>query len=232
MDDPHLDQTEHRRALAGLRRINMWCGPGRRLARELIDTAAARHVESLSVLDLGCGGGDLTCEIARLVTGKIELSISGWDLSPTAIDVARAKLARFEHNGHSNRLVGHLSIRFEVLNAFEATAQQFDVVYCSLFLHHFTDERAEELLKRMRSLARYRVIVDDLRRTGWGWWLAKIGCQILSRSPVVHFDGPQSVRAAFTESEAVHLARRAGLDGATVRTHWPQRFLLRWDATK
>ena len=66
--------------------------------------------------------------------------------------------------------------------------------------------------------------------TQFSYALAQIGCQLLSRSPVVHFDGPQSVRAAFTETEAKKLAAEAGMKSCTTRRHWPERYLLRWDA--
>jgi hypothetical protein len=48
----------------------------------------------------------------------------------------------------------------------------------------------------------------------------------LSRSAVVHADGPQSVAAAFTPIEVLTLARRAGLHTARVSSQWPCRFLL------
>lgn len=51
---------------------------------------------------------------------------------------------------------------------------------------------------------------------------------VLSRSPVVHFDGPASVRAAYTPAELRALADQAGLAGATVRPVFPCRMLLTW----
>ena len=64
--------------------------------------------------------------------------------------------------------------------------------------------------------------------TRHGRHLVEEGSRLLTRSPIVHVDGPLSVRAAFTVAEARQLAERAGLSGATIRRHWPQRFLLSW----
>ncbi len=231
MDDPLLDAIEHRRALAGLQRVNWFSGTGQRLAKELIQIAAERKKPSLSVLDIGCGGGDVACQVAKSTAGKIDVSVFGWDLSSTAIQIAREQQTRQLLRVNTNERKSLEKVQFEVANALQQhEEQQFDVVYCCLFLHHFTEQQSIELLSQMKKRARCSVIVDDLRRTGLGWWLAKLGCHLLSRSPVVHFDGPQSVRAAFTESEAVQLAEQAGLQRATVRVHWPERFLLRWDA--
>jgi len=233
MDDPLLDATEHRRALGGLRRVNWFSGTGSRLAKELIQIATERQKSSLSILDIGCGGGDVACQVAKRTAGKIDASVFGWDLSPTAIQIAREQQARQLLRVNPNERASLEKVRFDVTNALqEHEEHQFDVIYCCLFLHHFTEQQAIELLSQMRKLARCSVIVDDLRRTRRGWWIAKLGCHLLSRSPVVHFDGPQSVRAAFSEAEAVQLAGQAGLQRATVRLHWPERFLLRWDTDR
>ena len=55
-----------------------------------------------------------------------------------------------------------------------------------------------------------------------------LGCRVLSRSPVVHVDGPRSARAAWTVTELRGLAERAGLAGASVERRLPCRMLLDW----
>jgi hypothetical protein len=51
---------------------------------------------------------------------------------------------------------------------------------------------------------------------------------LLSRSPIVRHDGLVSAAAAFTAKEAMALADQAGLQGATLTRHWPERYLLVW----
>jgi hypothetical protein len=104
----------------------------------------------------------------------------------------------------------------------------YDVVTSSLFLHHLGDDQAECFLRRMAGLARQLVLVNDLRRGLAGFLLACVATRVLSSSPVVHTDGPRSVKAAFTPDEVFRLARKAGLEGATVERRWPCRFLLTW----
>jgi hypothetical protein len=72
-------------------------------------------------------------------------------------------------------------------------------------------------------------VMDDLCRSPLGYWLARWGCQLLTRSPVVHFDGPASVQSALTATEALQLAHAAGLEGAAVVRRWPERFTLVWE---
>jgi 2-polyprenyl-3-methyl-5-hydroxy-6-metoxy-1,4-benzoquinol methylase len=104
----------------------------------------------------------------------------------------------------------------------------FDVVMCSLFLHHLSNDDALTLLRRMAAATRCLGLVSDLRRSAYGLFLAYSASRVLSRSKVVHVDAVRSVRGAFTKSELQHLAAEAGLENATVANRWPARMLLRW----
>jgi hypothetical protein len=104
----------------------------------------------------------------------------------------------------------------------------FDVIFCSLFLHHLSEAEVREFLRAARDAARRMVVVSDLVRSRLGFAMAWCGTRILSRSSVVHFDGPASVESAFTRPEILALAREAGVTPSTQRRAWPQRFLLTW----
>lgn len=228
MDDPELSPAEHYRALAGLRRINRLSGTATQLQREILRIASHGPEHRWQILDVGCADGEIAFELSRLLAGRIDYVLTGWDMSSVAITSAQDRLEQQTDQAAQ-------SLRFEVRNLFDELATMrgeppFDLVYCTLLLHHFSDEDAVGILSAMRRLARRAVIVDDLQRTHLGWWLAAAGCRILSRSPVVHFDGPQSVRAAFSCDEALHLARKAGWENPTLRRHWPERYMLSWEA--
>ena len=79
----------------------------------------------------------------------------------------------------------------------------------------------------MAGATRSVVLVDDLVRTRLGFALVWMGCYLLTRRrwciPTGHCPF-----AALTMDEARELADRAGLQDATFRRHWPERFLLSW----
>jgi SAM-dependent methyltransferase len=215
MDDPALDPAEHRRALAGLARLNRVSGsvgvlwpPIRNLARELKRT--------IRVLDVATGAGDVPAALLRKAKREgVSLEVAACDISSTAIREAAT-------NCPAGQFFVHDAVR-------ESLPIGFDVVTCSLFLHHLSEDDAVALFANMEHAARRLVLVNDLARSRFnfvGTWLA---CRLLTRSPVVRFDGPASVRSAFTPAEARLLAERAGLHGATVRTRFPCRFLLAWE---
>jgi SAM-dependent methyltransferase len=147
------------------------------------------------------------------------LDLHGIDFSPTAISHARRR-AR----------AAATSLDLWLANALRGPLPDgFDVVTCSLFVHHLTDDQAVDLLQRMAAATRRLLLVNDLRRSVPGWLLASTACRLLTRSRVVHADGPLSVARAFTRAEVRGLADRAGLRGAVVMPQWPFRFLLTWD---
>ena len=80
----------------------------------------------------------------------------------------------------------------------------------------------------MGQAAKQLLLVNDLVRSRLGYLLAFAGTRLLSRSQMVHVDGPLSVRGAFKPAEALALALKAGLAGATVSWRWPFRYLLTW----
>jgi 2-polyprenyl-3-methyl-5-hydroxy-6-metoxy-1,4-benzoquinol methylase len=103
---------------------------------------------------------------------------------------------------------------------------QYDVVMCSLFLHHLTEDDAVVLMGKMQAAARSLVLIDDLRRTRLGYCLAWLGCRLLTRCHVVHVDGPMSVEGALTVAETQKLAEHAGIRNAVFEIHWPERFIM------
>jgi hypothetical protein len=80
----------------------------------------------------------------------------------------------------------------------------------------------------MAAATRHLLVVNDLRRCCSGLFLAHAAGRLLTRSGVVHTDGPRSVRAAFKPAEMRTLAHRAGLTHATVSHRWPCRLSCVW----
>jgi SAM-dependent methyltransferase len=222
MDSPGLDERRHRRALDALGRINRVSRSAGQLWSEIARRGAIPAEGTLRVLDLACGGGDVALALeARAWQRGVEAQIEGCDLSLLAVARAREAAAR--------RRSGARFFRADVLR--DSVPSGFDVIYCTLFLHHLDEEDAADLLRRMAAAARRMIVVQDLERGFSGFLLAWMGTRLLTRSDVARIDGPLSVRAAFTRDEALALADRAGLD-AEVRRCWPCRFSLSWSRSR
>jgi len=219
MDQPGLASADHEQALRALSRINWISGVAGTLWTPIRRLAEERRGQPLRVLDLASGGGDVLIRLqGHARRAGLPITFAGAELSATARDFAavqaKARGADVEFLP-IDALVGPLPAGY-------------DVITCSLFLHHLETEQAVDLLKRMGEAAGAMVLVSDLIRSRWGFVLAYLGTRFLSRSAVAHYDGPQSVRAAFTMGEAAQFAEQAGLTGAAISWRWPFRFLLQW----
>lgn len=219
MDDPSLGEAEHLHALAALARINAVSLTASRLAAATGGMlAAAGTVTSPMVVDVACGGGDVTIGLARRL-GHLagDVRVLGIDVSPRAVARAREAADR-----------AGVDVAFEVADVLTAGCPPCDVAVSSLFLHHLDDPTACELVRGMAGAARCGVVISDLVRSRIGLGLAVVGTALLSTSRVARVDGPLSVRAARTPAEYRALCGRAGLEDATIQRIWPERVLLRW----
>lgn len=216
MDDPSLSEWEHLRALHGLRRINRWTGNARAAWVPIRELAFSLGLHQMSLLDIATGAGDVPIQLCRYATASgMTLQIDACDLSHRALALAERSLT--EKN----------SIELFPLDIIkDSIPKQYDVVMCTTFLHHLSDTNAVVALRKMHDAARKRVVVVDLERGAWNWILVSLGCHLFSRSHVVHFDGPQSIRAAFTMKEIQSLAKKIGFRRFRVTRSWPCRFVL------
>ncbi len=102
--------------------------PGYATIRRFADLASERLTGLSRAADLGCGPGEITCELARRHPG---ITFRGVDHSPVAIDVAR---------GHAQRLA-LTNVAFEVGDA-TATPPDADIVLMFDAFHHLLDPAA------------------------------------------------------------------------------------------
>lgn len=215
MDQPGLDQGEHKQALNALRRINRVSLVADTLWKE-IRAYCKTHPGPVRLLDVATGGGDLPIRLAGFAKAEgIDLEVSACDISPTALG----------HAEEAARQAG-VSVQFFLHDGIAAAPPPgYNILTSTLFLHHLDEPEAVGFLKGLGESGDL-VLVDDLERSRLGYWLAWLGVRLLSRSKVAHVDGPMSVEGAFTIPEARELARKAGWSNPSLRRRWPCRFLL------
>lgn len=225
MDDPSLPAAEHLAALDALGRINVLSRTASQLAAAigLIAADASPPDRPLQIIDIACGGGDVTVALASLLSrGRHRrrigsVTVSGIDMSRRAIDRAVGFAAGL-----------NAPVAFAVRDVVLEGCPPCDVATSSLFLHHLDDDAAESVLRSMATAARRGVVVSDLVRSGAGLALAVAATALICRSRVARVDGPLSVRAARTVAEYREICSRAGLAGAVVRRSWPERVVIEW----
>ncbi len=226
MDDPAIDPMEHAQALTGLARLNQFTGVASlmyRYIRQLTDDQLTHDRPSssatprlLRILDVASGGGDVPIAWARRAKRDgIQVHVTMLDISPVAIE-QQQRLAK-SYGVHVK------SIQMNCLT--EPLPSGFDLVTNSLFMHHLEVADAAHMLRQMRAATDNAILVCDLERSRLNVALVAFAGQTLSRSKIVHHDGPQSVRGAFTRNEFAELSEFAL--GSTMQIHsaFPCRFI-------
>lgn len=217
MDDPQLPEDDHREALAGLARLNRISGVAGPLYSRLAQYAKQIGDRPLKVLDVASGSGDVPIRWAlRGKRSGVPLQITTTDVSECAVEATRSRARRLGVE------IG--TLRRDCLC--EGLPQGFDVVTCSLFMHHLDDAQAARLLQSMHAAADVAVLVCDLERSRLNLAMVVGASRMVSRSPIVHHDALASIRGAYTRREFSELAERALALPVKSRPLFPCRFLV------
>ena len=210
IDQPGIDRALVREELELLENINQRFG-GHSLVlhyvRRLLDSAPAA---APSILDLGTGSAD----IPRAIAGSFRkfqrpVSITVVDSNPGVLSCAK----------ESCRGWPEIHLEQHDLRTLPYAAESYDLVLCSLALHHFTSADAIIILRRMQQIARVGYIVNDLRRNWSAIWMTNLLARTVFRSPIFRQDASQSCRAAFTIRELRTMGREAGLRNFRINRH-------------
>jgi 2-polyprenyl-3-methyl-5-hydroxy-6-metoxy-1,4-benzoquinol methylase len=196
MDRPQPITPELERDLANLRSLNRRFG-SYRLVTHFLERWLTPN-SSVRVLDLATGSGDiprLIVEFARRNNSLVQ--VDAIDQQSSTIEIAR-ELSR-----------DYPQIRFEVADLFEWESERYDIVLCSLALHHFSEDDAVRVLRQCRELSQGAVLIADLRRARW-LSLAVYLVSLFYREQMTRIDARLSAARAFSFSEMRHLAERAG----------------------
>jgi 2-polyprenyl-3-methyl-5-hydroxy-6-metoxy-1,4-benzoquinol methylase len=209
MDRPDVNKAWLREELEILEKLNR-LGGHRLILRYIRRLLDPRKVQPLRVLDLATGAADIPRAIvAWAKRRRMEISVTAVDVNEHVLRSAREWCRDWPE----------ITLERHDLLELPYAPASFDIVLCSLALHHFKTEDAVTVLRRMNEIARVGYIVNDLQRNWPSIWAAELLTRTLMRSPIVRHDGPQSFRAAFTVAELGSMAREAGMKRFSVKRH-------------
>lgn len=170
--------------------------------------------EAVSILDAGCGGGDMLRRIEK-AGGKGELDLIGVDLNPWSKRSA-------ELSDKSS------SARYTTANVFHFQPErEIDLIICSLFTHHLSDEELVDFLRWIDRRAEKGWFINDLHRHPLPYHFIKAATRIFSRNRLVRNDAAVSVARSFTHPDWRRLLDKAGTgDRVRIEWHFPFRLCL------
>jgi 2-polyprenyl-3-methyl-5-hydroxy-6-metoxy-1,4-benzoquinol methylase len=172
--------------------------------------------KQLTVCEIGCGGGDNLLAIYRWCEkNNIKVSFIGIDIKNECIAFAKS---RNEINAVTNWITNdYKSVDFK------ATP---DIIFSSLFCHHFTDEELVLQLQWMKNNSAIGFFINDLHRNSLAYYSIKALTKIFSSSYLVKNDAPLSVARGFSKSELKEVCVKSNLPNVKIIWKWAFRYLV------
>src|ERR1700761_1867924 len=218
--DGDCSYEDFRDCLRSLEKVNRWL-LGYRPTLAWLKRLPRGPGESMHIVDVGSGGGDLLRQIAGWARRRgIAVQLTGIDLNPYAARAAAESTPK------------ELSIAWVTGDALVYRPEKpVDIVVSSLMAHHLEDEEIIALLRWLETTARVGWFINDLERSEGSCRMFRWAARALGWHRFVLHDGPASFRRAFRKEDWARLLAAAEISHEVVTVqHWrPGRLCVgRW----
>ena len=212
-DIPHNDLQRNLHELNVLNTLlgghNITCKGVDRFLNKIPDT------QPLTIAEIGCGGGDNLFAIKNYLDRKQrQYSLTGIDIKPDCINYARSIAA------------DELQWICSDYRTVQWPGNKPDVIFSSLFCHHFTDDELVEQLQWLKANSGLGFFINDLHRHAVAYRFIKIATMLFSRSYLVKNDAPLSVKRGFKKDDWVKILSGAGITVHRIKWQWAFRYLI------
>ena len=200
MDDFNLQGDEMQELLTDLKRVNKMLG-GNAISLngigQLLEGRPANN--TITILDIGCGDGEMLRQCAKWAAkNRIIVQLIGIDANAHIVKEAEKRSREIKN------------ATFKVVNVFaeKEILPEFDIALCTLFLHHFKEPQIEDLLHRLTGKAKVGVVINDLHRSFWAFWLFRLYGSLFLKSRIARHDGLISVARGFKRKELKRISEK------------------------
>ncbi|WP_281632802.1 methyltransferase domain-containing protein [Flavobacterium luteolum] len=222
MDDFSLEGEELSGALDQIASINQLLG-GNKLTlhgiKQLLKKADT--IQTITIADIGCGNGDMLRMLSKY--GKkqnLNFRLIGVDANAFTIDYAK-KLSKDFPN-----------IEYRCMDIFSDDFNQlkYDIVLCTLTLHHFTTSQIADVMHTLNKNAVIGIVVNDLHRSKIAYRLFELIGVVFNLNDMSRNDGLISILKGFKKNELEHLSEKLNLKNYSINWKWAFRY--QWIITK
>lgn len=172
--------------------------------------------KEISICEIGCGGGDNLLAILKYCKKfNINVKLIGIDLKQECIDVAK-----------NNILLKHSTIFICSDYSLVQFNDKPDIIFSSLFCHHFNETQLTIQLQWMQRNAILGFFINDLQRHWFAHISIKVLTQLFSKSYLVKNDAPLSVLRGFIKEEWTAIFKNALIQHFEINWKWAFRYLI------
>ncbi len=213
LDGEGIPFEDIRQNMHELNIVNRWLGGHAITVAGLKDLLG--NDRQVSICEIGCGGGDNLYALAKWCErNKIAATFTGIDIKPECINYGRHK---YEESNIEWQASDYRDAQF---------AEQPDIIFSSLFCHHFSDKELIEQVKWLQQNSTKGFFINDLHRHTLAYVLIKFLTSIFSSSYLVKHDAPLSVARGFVRGDWTRIFKAANIASFKVTWKWAFRFLV------
>ncbi len=214
MDGDDIPFAEMAQTLEELNIVNTWLG-GHAITIEGLKQWVSNQ-EPIMVCEIGCGGGDNLFAIHKYgIKNNIPINFIGIDRNPECIAFARQQYPQLPCQWICS---DYAVVKFG--NLFP------DIIFSSLFCHHFTTEQLIPMLQWLQQNSRRGFFINDLHRHWLAYYLIKYITKFFSKSYLVKNDAAVSVARSFKKKDWQQLFQQAGIKEYSIKWKWAFRWLV------
>lgn len=216
MDDFSLKGEELIKTLDKIAQINRFLG-GNNLTLNGVKQLLAKIDTSKQIIiaDIGCGNGEMLRMLADYGSkNNLTFKMIGIDANRFTVDYAR-KLSD-----------NYPNIEYNCTDVFEDnfSALKYDIVLCTLTLHHFSNEKIINLITTFNNNATVGIVINDLQRSKLAYWLFNKICIVFNLNKMSREDGLISILRGFKKNELEDFSKKLHLKNYTIQWKWAFRY--------
>ena len=182
----------------------------------------AKDRKRITICEIGCGGGDNLHALYKFCKGrKIDVNFVGIDMNETCI--------RFAQQQYPGLPCTWICSDYALA---DMSLLKPDIIFSSLFCHHFTDPQLISMLTWLRQNSRVGFFINDLQRHWLAYYLIKYITRFFSRSYLVKNDACLSVARSFRRKDWEMLFRQSGIHRYNIQWKWAFRWLVTVETNK
>jgi SAM-dependent methyltransferase len=166
---------------------------------------------------VGCGNGDMLRTLAEYGDkNNLDLQLIGIDANKFTINHA----VNLSHN--------YPNIHFLCEDIFDEAFSKlkYDIILCTLTLHHFKDNEIVDLISVFERNSRIGIIINDLQRSALAYRLFQGLCFVFRLNDMSREDGLTSILRGFKKSELKWFSESLNFKKYSI--HWKWAFRYQW----
>ena len=217
MDDFSLKGEELREALDKIAVINRLLGGNKLTLEGIQKLLTATKDKHITIVDVGCGNGDMLRALADFgKKKKYTFHLIGIDANAFTIEYAKQLSSDYP------------MIQYQCWDIFEEAFRKlkYDIVLCTLTLHHFKNNQIDYLLQLFNNNAKLGIVINDLHRNKVAYRLFQLVCFVFQLNKMSREDGLISILRGFKKKELVQFSEKNNLKNYSI--HWKWAFRYQW----